>query len=724
MQKKEIKKNLYKILNKEDYTPLTKNSLIHELGLKTKKEKRLLKDLLFIGKVHDEILKNEEGQYYLPPKVVGQLSAHTRGFGFVRPEDNIFEEDVFIAPYNINGAFDKDKVVIEVFNNKKEGRKVEGRVVDILERGYTQVVGIFEKLEDFGFVIVDNDRLNKDIYIKKEDFDGAESGDKVVVEITKWPEHHLNPEGKIIEVLGKPDERGVDIMSIIKSYAVPTEFPTEVLQEAEALGSEVDEKEFENRLDLRDQTIFTIDGDSTKDFDDAVSIEKLDNGNYRLGVHIADVSHYVTEDSFLDQEALKRGTSIYAVDKVVPMLPEALSNGLCSLMPDVDRLTYSCIMEVNPKGEVVDYDIKKSVIHSNERMTYRTVNEFLDGNINSETEYLVPYKKDLELMQELAHILRTERRDKRGSIDFEFEEAYITVDDNGKPVEIKANERGVSERLIEEFMLLANETVATYTDQSPLSFMYRNHPKPDTEKLSEFRKFIGKLGLKLGERGEMPTNADYVKLLEDVKGKPYENVVTLLALRTMQQAVYEGENKGHFALGAPNYTHFTSPIRRYPDLSVHRNLTLLEENPKFSKHELKKIDKEVKERAKHSSQTERTAVEIEREVDKLKKAEFMRDRIGQRFKGRISGVTGFGLFVELPNTVEGLIRMHDLNDDYYYLDEDNHRLIGENHGRIYSLGDDIEIEVDNVNVEAKQIDFKPFRPREEVIEDAEVLEED
>lgn len=710
MKRKELKKLLYSYINSADYSPKTKNELSDILQLEDKRDKRLLKDILYYLKIHDHLIKYEDNSYGIPPKVEGQLLANNRGFGFVRTDGKLFEQDIFISPNNLNGAYDKDRVIVEVTRNASEGQRPEGRIVEIVERGNNKVVGTFEKHDDYGFVIVDNDKLNKDIFVKKEDFNDAENGQKVQVEIVNWPKDHLNPEGVITSVIGNPEDRGVDIMSIIKSFDVPTEFPDEVIAESNEL-EDIKESDLENRLDLRDETIFTIDGDSSKDFDDAISIEKLPNGNYKLGVHIADVSHYVTEDSELDKEAAERGNSIYAVDKVVPMLPEKLSNNLCSLVPDKDRLTYSCIMEVTPKGQVVDYDIKRSVIHSKARMTYNSVNDFLNNVDDETTAYLKPFEKDLNTMVELADILRNERREKRGAIDFDYNEAFIVVDDKGYPTEIAVRERGVSEKLIEEFMLLANETVAEYASKTPLTFVYRNHANPDTEKLNEFREFLGKLGIQFGKPGSIPTNQDYQDLIKAVKGKPFEKTIILLALRTMQQAVYEAENKGHFALGADNYTHFTSPIRRYPDLLVHRNLGLIEDQVKLTEDDLKDIEKSIDEKAKHSSTTERTAVEIEREVEKLKKAEFMQDHIGEKFTGSVSGVTGFGIFVELPNTVEGLIKMSDLSDDYYNYDEENHRIVGENFGRIYNLGDDIDIVVDHVDVDARRIDFKPYIPR-------------
>ena len=704
MRRKDIKDEINSIIDEPSYSPHKFQDFANELGLKKKKDKKILGEILDRLVEKDVLIKNYEKKFEHPAykTITGKLQGNTRGFGFVIPDDDLFQKDIFIAPKNLGGAFDSDIVKVDVFTNPEDDRP-EGRIVDVIERGRNNVVGQFQRSKDYGFVVADNDKLNKDIFVGSGNFMNASNGDKVVVEVTKWPEDGRNPEGKIVEVLGKPDDPGVDIISVFKENDVPIAFPAEV----DAIVEEITDDDLEGRLDLRDQTIFTIDGDSSKDFDDAVSIEKISDDVYRLGVHIADVSHYIKENSPIDVEADKRATSIYTVNKVVPMLPFNLSNNLCSLRPDEDRLTFSCIMDVDKHGQVLDYKIQRSVIHSSARMTYSTVNEFLAGEDTERTEYLKPFKKDLTMMEDLAKILHNERRGARGSIDFEYPESVVVVDDNGKPIDIKTSERGVSERLIEEFMLLANETVAEYASKSGLTFMYRNHPHPDADKLEEFREYLKRFGFHLGKEGQIPNNHDFQKLMKDIEHSPNREVITLLALRTMQQALYEPENKGHYALGAANYTHFTSPIRRYPDLTVHRNLALLADtNGNVPEKEKHRIAKKLKEQAAHSSEQERVADNIVREVKKMKKAEYMTEHIGETFDGKISGVTGFGFFVELPNTVEGLVKMTALNDDYYIYDEGLHRLVGQRFGKIYELGQPVKVKTVGADAAARQVDFE------------------
>ncbi len=709
MKRKEIRQAITAIIDKPDYRPHRFHEFADEIGLTKKKEVKALGEVVDALVEENILIKSYDKKFKHPAPaktVIGKLQGNTRGFGFVIPEDELLTQDIFIPQRNLGGAFDSDRVKVEVYE-ESDGQRPEGKIVEILERGRENVVGTFHKSKNFGFVVPDNDKVNKDIFVGENNFDNAKNGDKVVVKIEKWSQGEKNPEGKIIEVLGNPETPGVDVLSVFKEYQAPTEFPDEVLVQADAIPDEITEEDMKGRLDLRDLTVFTIDGDKSKDFDDAISIEQISKDVFRLGVHIADVSHYVKEGTPLDTEALKRATSVYTVNKVVPMLPFNLSNNLCSLRPDEDKLTISCIMDVNRKGEVLDFKIQRSVIHSDCRMTYSTVNEFLNGEDTERTAYLKPFEKDLRMMEELAKILNKERRKKRGSIDFDYDESVVEVDENGKPVDVHLVSRGFSERLIEEFMLLANETVAEYGEKSGLPFVYRNHPAPDIEKLDQFRDYLKRFGFKLGKKGKEPTNKDFQKLMKDIENSPNKDNITLLALRTMQQAVYEAENKGHYALGAKDYTHFTSPIRRYPDLIVHRQIGLLADHGKeMAEDQKKNLKNKLSEQAKHSSEMERVAVNIERDVKKMKMAEYMADHVGEEFNGKISGVTGFGFFVELPNLIEGLVRMVNLNDDYYIYDENLHRLVGKNFGKVYELGQPVKVKVTGADKMARQIDFE------------------
>jgi len=524
----------------------------------------------------------------------------------------------------------------------------------------------------------------------------------VVVEITKWPEKRRSPEGRIVEVLGKKGEKGLDILTIIKKFGLPEEFPQKVLDFAEGIEEEIPQKEYERRKDLRDIKMVTIDGEDAKDLDDAVSIEKLSNGRYKLGVHIADVTHYVREKNPLDKEALKRATSVYLIDRVIPMLPKKLSNGICSLNPKIDRLALSCIMVIDNNGKVLEHEICESVIRTNERMTYTDVTKILkddDEELKKRYDYLVD---DFKTMEELCNILY-KKRIKRGAIDFEFEEAKITLDSKGKPIEIKPYEREIANRIIEEFMLVCNETIAEHMYWTNLPFVYRIHENPDEEKLEKFKEFVYNLGYFVKWNGEVrPRNLQ--EILEKVKGKKEEVVVSTLLLRSMMQARYSPECVGHFGLAAQYYCHFTSPIRRYPDLQIHR---IIKEhiNGKIDNTRAKKLTTLVDYASKQSSEMERLAQEAEREVDDLKKAEYMLDRIGEEFDGIISSVTSFGMFVELPNTIEGLVHITALDDDYYIYDEKHLCLIGERTKKVYRLGDTAKVVCSRVDIPNREIFF-------------------
>lgn len=630
---------------------------------------------------------------------IGTFSGTQRGFGFVVLEGD--EEDIFIPGEATKGALHGDKVMV-VLKEEQTGRRREGMIVNIIERGKNEIVGTFEKSKNFGFVVPDNQKFAKDIFIPKEHTMGAVTGHKVVVSITKYGDATSNPEGKVIEILGHMNDPGVDIMSVIKAFDIPVEFPHEVMRSLKNIPEEIDEEEIANRLDIRHLTTVTIDGEDAKDLDDAITLTK-EGEIYHLGVHIADVTHYVREGTPLDKEALRRGTSVYLVDRVIPMLPHKLSNGICSLNPDVDRLALSCFMDIDAKGTVLGHKIAETVIRSNRRMTYTNVAKILDNTdeeVTKEYEELVPM---FQLMQELAEILR-ERRHKRGSINFDFPESKIIVDKNGKPIDIKPYERNKATKIIEEFMLIANETIAEDFFWQEIPFVYRTHDTPDDEKIKKLAIFINNFGysLKIGQDVIHPKELQ--KLLIKIEDTPEEALISRLTLRSMKQAKYTVANTGHFGLSAKYYCHFTSPIRRYPDLQIHR---IIKENinGKLTEKRIQHYEKILYEVANHSSKTERRADESEREVEKLKKVEYMMDHIGECFEGVISGVTSWGMYVELPNTIEGMVRVSDMDDDYYIYDEEHYQLIGEHTRKIYKLGQKVQVEVVNADKLQRTIDF-------------------
>ncbi len=651
------------------------------------------------------VIKTKKKRYGVPEKmglINGRFQGNERGFGFVIPDDRSFS-DVFIAMEEANGAMHNDRVIAKVTRgNITDGRRAEGEVVRILRRANLTVVGTFEKNPKFGFVVPDEKKIFNDIFISKDDFAGAETGQKVVAEITGWPGVRRNPEGKVIEILGHNEDPGTDILSIIRQFNIKEEFPKEVNAQAEGIPDVVGENEIKKRRDLRNLNIVTIDGEDAKDLDDAVSVKRLESGNYELGVHIADVSHYVTENSPLDKEAFERATSVYLVDRVIPMLPRKLSNGICSLNPQIERLTLSVSMEIDRSGKVVNYEIFESVINTKERMTYKDVTAILEDR---DSELLNKYKdlvSDFELMKELSLILKS-RRNERGSIDFNFPEAKIILDENGKPIEVKKYEVTISNKIIEEFMLVCNETVAEHMYWANAPFVYRVHEDPNPDKIENFNKLIYNFGYHL-KGAAKPHPKSLQQLLQKIKGTKEERIISTVMLRSLMKARYSHENLGHFGLAARFYCHFTSPIRRYPDLVIHRiikekiNKGLTQQREEF----LKKF---VKEAAKQSSEQEISAQEAERDTDDLKKAEFMQDKVGEVFDGIISGVTSFGMFVALENTVEGLVRMSDLVDDYYIYDEAHYCLIGDFSKKVYKIGDEVKVRLVRADVSTRKIDF-------------------
>ena len=662
--------------------------------------KSILAELVEQGKL--ELTKR--GKYVKgsgkPLNLTGTFISNARGFGFVEIDGQ--EQDLFIPEEEVNGAFHKDIVSVELLKGQ-HGKRQEARVSAVLSHGITRLVGTFDKAGNFGFVIPDDDKIASDIFVPKERSKGAVTGHKVVVELTDYGDNKHKPEGKVVEILGHLNDPGVDILSIIKGFDLPVEFSERVLNQAQRVAKDVSDADREGRKDLRDVQMVTIDGEDAKDLDDAVSLEKKD-GNYYLGVHIADVTNYVQENSALDREALERGTSVYLVDRVIPMLPHTLSNGICSLNMGEDRLALSCLMTLDEKGTVTGYEIAETVINVDQRMSYTDVNRILEGDPETINRYepLVPM---FRLMKELADIVR-EKRKKRGSIDFDFPESKIILDRDGKPLSIKPYERNAATKIIEDFMLLANETVAQHFYWLEAPFVYRTHDNPDPEKVMKLATFINNFGyfikVKSGDNEIHPKEIQ--KLLGKIEGTPQEALISRLTLRSMKKAQYTVDCTGHFGLACQYYCHFTSPIRRYPDLQIHRIIKeqlrgrLLEKRIEHYQEILPQV-------AKHSSEMERRADEAERETEKLKKVQYMEDKIGQIFDGVISGITAWGIYVELPDTVEGMIHVSRLAGDYYYYSEESYEMIGRDTGRCFKLGQRIRIMVDGVDYLQKSIDF-------------------
>lgn len=633
----------------------------------------------------------------------GILSKHPRGFGFVTCED--IEKDVFIAAGSMGGAMNGDEVEVDLIPEYLWKQSPEGIIVKVLSRQTEEVAGTFEKSRKFGFVVPESRKYREDIFIRKKDFAGAQRGDKVVARITKYPDHENSAEGKIVEIISRAGQPGGDIKAIARSYDMRESFPSRAAAEAKAMKKRgIRPEDLRGRRDLRNETIFTIDGADSKDFDDAVSLKILDNGNYLLGVHIADVAHYVEEDGPLDKEALKRGTSVYLIDQVIPMLPKALSNNICSLNPGEDRLTLSVDMEITPDGELAGHEIYESVIHSKARLVYDDISDMLE---NDDEEMLRKYssiKEDLYAMGRLAALLR-EKRSQRGSLDFDLDEAHIRLNNKGIPVSVDIAERRTANKLIEEFMLLANETVAEHFFWLEIPFIYRIHEKPAFEKVEQLKIFLQSMGMTLRGSADSVHPRELSSILKSVEGKPSEGVVNTVTLRSMQKAFYGTSCEGHFGLALKYYCHFTSPIRRYPDLMIHRIIkSVLQDGIDVKK--MSHFRGAAEKAAEQSSAAERKAIEVEREVEKLKKAEYMSYHIGEVYDGIISGTTSFGIYVQLENTVEGMIRIEDLWDDYYDYVPEKYALVGEHTGRMYKLGDSIRIVVDNVDIDRHEIDFQ------------------
>ena len=638
---------------------------------------------------------------------IGTYRKNQKGFGFVKLEDQ--EDEIYISKENCLNALNGDTVSIEIIvpKDKANDKKEEGKIIKIIRHEKNTIVGTFQKNRNFGFVVPDDKNFGTDIFISKSNWGKARNNQKVLVKIIKYPEKGKNAEGEIIEIIGGVNEAGVDMISLIKQYELPYKFPEEVVDEAKKFGTKINSEDFANRKDLREDIIFTIDGEDAKDLDDAIHVEKLSNGNYKLDVHIADVSHYVREKSELDKEAYLRGTSIYMLGRVIPMLPRELSNGICSLNVDEDRYTLSCSMEITPNAKIVDSDIYKGVIRVTERMNYTDVQKILDKSDEAVLKKYEKYISHFELMAELANILKNKRKE-NGYLNLDIPESKIILDENGFAIDVKKYETYFSNEIIEQFMLIANETVAEkfYWLQAP--FIYRNHEAPDLDKVKELNKTLFNFGYKIKiSKDDIIYPKEFAKILEDVKGKDEEKVVSNIILRTLRVAKYEAENKGHFGIASKYYCHFTSPIRRYPDLFIHRIISkYLENGYNVNDFFIKKYSNRAEKRAENCSDRERTATKVEREAIDIKKAEFMEDKIGQEYDGIISSVTNFGIFVELENTVEGLIRYENLGDEYFIYNEERREAIGEHSHKVYKIGDKVKIRVADANKLLRRIDFE------------------
>ena len=700
----ERKKMIYDFICDELYVPMKAKEMAIVLNVPKSQRGELLEvlDSLAADRKIEVTRKGKyvksEGKY-----LTGTFTAHPKGYGFVTVEGE--EEDIFIPAAQTNGALHMDAVQIELSANSG-GKRKEGTVTKILSRGTAQLVCTYEKSKTFGFAVPDNPRFAQDIFIPQERSKGAVSGHKVVVEITDYGKNGKKPEGKVVEIIGHINDPGTDIMSIVKAYDLPVDFSEKIMKQVENVSNEVSEADMAGRMDVRDWQTVTIDGEDAKDLDDAITLTK-DGDIYTRGVHIADVTNYVQENSALDVEALKRGTSVYLVDRVIPMLPHKLSNGICSLNAGENRLALSCIMKIDAKGNVIDHTIAETVIKVDRRMSYTSVKKILEDHDEAETmEYqeLVPM---FERMKELAAILRKKRM-KRGSIDFDFPETKIVLDENGKPVDIRPYDRNVATRIIEDFMLIANETVAQDYFWQELPFVYRTHENPDTEKIKKLGTFINNFGYSIHIGQDEIHPKELQKLLQKIEGTPEEALISRLTLRSMKQAKYTTMSTGHFGLATNYYCHFTSPIRRYPDLQIHR---IIKDNlrGRMNEKKIEHYNSILPEVAKHSSEMERRADEAERETDKLKKVEYMEERLGQVFEGVISGVQEWGFYVELPNTIEGLVHVTTLTDDFYHYEEATYELVGEATNKRYKLGQKIKVMAVSTDKILRTIDFRLVR---------------
>ena len=698
------KKMVYQFICDDFYVPMKMKEMASVLQVK-KEERQELKEILDALESEGKIHKTQKGNYVKGQgnRLTGIYQAHARGFGFVSIEGS--DDDVFIPEEESGGALQGDEVEIQITRGAgpKTGQRQEGKVIKILKRGMSRIVGYYQKNKSFGFVLPDNQKFLQDVFVPEEKSKGAVTGHKVVVKLTSYGGDGKKPEGEVVEILGHVNDPGTDVLSIAMSYELPIEFPEKVMNQAERVAKPVSEADRFGRRDLRDVRMVTIDGEDAKDLDDAVSLEVRD-GSFYLGVHIADVTNYVQENSALDREAKKRGTSVYLADRVIPMLPHTLSNGICSLNAGEDRLALSCLMKIDENGTIVDHEICESVIRVDRRMTYTAVKQILEDEDEEQCRKYEEFVPMFREMARLSSILR-EKRHRRGAVDFDFPETKVILDEQGRPVELKAYERNTATKLIEDFMLAANETVAEDFFWREIPFVYRIHEAPDEEKIRKLAIFLHNFGYTMHIGNHEVHPKEIQKLLAKVEGKPEEPMIARLALRSMKQAKYTPENEGHFGLAASCYTHFTSPIRRYPDLQIHR---IIKETlrGRMDEERIRHYQSILEEVTKHASETERRAEEAERETVKLKKVQYMKNFIGEEYEGVISGITKWGMYVELPNTIEGLVHVVNMTDDHYEYIEERYEMQGIHTGKTHRLGQKVCVRVMAANELQRTIDFE------------------
>ncbi len=698
------KNEVIAFMREEAYRPMTLKDLMEAFDISFH-EKEIFEGFLRQMELEGKVVKTRMKRYGVPERMnlaVGKIQGHPKGFAFLLPDDRD-TSDVYITRQDLNGAMHDDYVVVRVYAQTSPDKRREGEVIRILKRANQRIVGVYERSRKFGFVIPANKRIVQDIYIDQSDSNGAKDGQVVEVEIMHWPEKRRNPEGKIVEIIGNQGDPGTDIEVIIRKYDLPQEFSQDVIDEAEAISQSIPPEEIKRRQDLRDVKMVTIDGADAKDLDDAVSIERLQNGHYKLGVHIADVSFYVKEGSALNREALERATSVYLVDRVIPMLPKRLSNGICSLNAGEDRLSMSVFMEITPQGKVVEHEIFESVICVDERLTYEDVTKMLEEDDQALWERYQHLKEEILTSNELAKVL-FKRRINRGSIDFDFPEAKVVLNDKGEVLDLLKYGRTISSQIIEEFMLIANEVVAESMFWQQVPFIYRIHENPDETRVTEFNDFLHGLGYHLKGTHDIHPKA-LQELLQKVEGQQEEKLINTVMLRSLKQAKYSASHEGHFGLAAVYYSHFTSPIRRYPDLMIHRIIREWKKKGRLSKKKAEYWENHLPVIAQVSSERERRAVEAERETVELKQMEFMQDQIGEEFEGIISGLANYGMYVELENLVEGLVHVSTMLDDYYHYHDKKFALIGERTGKTYRIGDMVKVRLERINLDERKLDF-------------------